>query len=333
MNHHTMNEACTHPKSIKFGGRRRQCVSCRVTWSVRAKKRGPKFGKRRIANLECTFIEKLTIAQQTKRSSVSKRGLAKRHAASLAMLADCPWPHEPPAGPLILVMDAIWFRKDDERRTVYLVGLRAVDEYTLHFLRPVLRSGNESQKQWQEVVREIPEETRRRILAVVSDSFSGAGAIAKEHKWVFQRCQAHLLLRLETICGDNKRTVSWREGRQTLKALMYALMNTRDAQKASKIADQLFILGQDKNGPLKLKMIVTETLHYLHEFRSCYLYPDLRLPATTNALENTNGRIRSLLNRSRGCRTPEALIKWITGFLWFNPIVTCRPKVPTELKR
>src|SRR3989338_3550206 len=135
MNHHTTNETCTHPKSIKFGGRRRQCVSCRATWSVRAKKRGPKFAKRRISDLEHTFVEKLTIVQQSKRASVSERGLAKRHAASLALLAERPWPHEPPAGSLILVMDAIWFKKDDERYTVYLMGLRAVGEDKLHFLR------------------------------------------------------------------------------------------------------------------------------------------------------------------------------------------------------
>lgn len=333
MNHHTTNEACTHPKSIKFGARRRQCVSCRATWTVKPKKRGPKPVKRRVASLEKTFVEKLTLVQQARRCTVSSDAFSKRHAASLAFLAEQPWPHEPPAGSLILVMDAIWFKKDDERYTVYLLGLRAVDEDTLHFLRPVLRSGNESQKQWQEIVRAISEETRKRILAIVSDSFTGAAAIAKEHHWVFQRCQAHLLLRLETFCGDNKRTVSWREGRQELKALMYALMNTPDETKAGRIADQLFLLGQDRECPLKLKMIVTETLRYLPEFRSCYLHPELRLPATTNALENTNGRIRSLLNRSRGCRTPESLIKWITGFLWFNPTVTCRPKVPTELKR
>lgn len=333
MNHHTTNEACTHPKSIKFGARRRQCSSCRATWTVRPKKRGPKSVKRRLVSLEKTFVEKLTLVQQARRSTVSSDALAKRHAASLVALIDRPWPHEPPAGSLILVMDAIWFKKDEERYTVYLTGLRAVGEDPLHFLRPVLRSGNESQKQWQEIVREIPEETRKRVLALVSDSFTGAAAIAREHRWIFQRCQAHLLLRLETLCGDNKRTVSWREGRQELKALMYALINTPDETKAGRIADQLFLLGQDRQCPLKLNMIVTETLRYLPEFRSCYLHPDLRLPATTNALENTNGRIRNLLNRARGCRTPESLIRWITGFLWFNPMVTCRPKVPTELKR
>jgi hypothetical protein len=246
---------------------------------------------------------------------VSVDALSKRHASSLALLEKRDWPHQIPEGSLILVMDAIWFKKDEERFTVYLMGLRAVDEDTLYFLRPVLRSGNESQKRWKEMIDGIPQDIRTRILAIVSDSFSGAGGIAKAHGWIFQRCQAHLLLRLETLCGDNKRTVSWREGRQELKALMYALMNTCDERKASKLADRLFTLGQDKECPHRLAMIVTETLRHLHEFRSCYLHPELRLPATTNALENTNGRIRNLLNRSRGCRTPDALIRWITGFL------------------
>lgn len=238
-----------------------------------------------------------------------------------------------PCGPLILVMDAIWFRKDDELNTVYLLGLRAINGEDLHFLRPLLRPGHESQKRWREVIDEIPEKVRKRILAIVSDSFSGAGGIAKEHGWIFQRCQAHLLLRLETMCGDNKRTVSFWEGRQELKRLAYALMNARSEVRARELADEFMRLGNHRDCPLRLRQIMTETLRYLYEYRACYLHPELRLPATTNALENTNGRVRSLLNRSRGCRTPESLIRWITGFLYFHPIVKCRPKLPTELKR
>lgn len=333
MKHDTMNEACKHTKSIKYGERRRQCVSCHATWRVRPKKRGPKPGKRRVSDLERTFIEKLTIAQQSKRASVNERGLAKRHAKSLALLAKRSWPHEPPSGMLVLVIDAMWFDTTLGKQTVYLMGLRSVMDDELHFLRPILRHGHESQKRWREVVAEIPEEAHERICAIVSDSFAGSGGIAKEHGWVFQRCQAHLLLRLSTLCGDNKRVVSWREGRQEVQHLMHALMNTRSEREASKIADRLFVLGQDRACPVRLRHIITETLRRLPEYRACYLHPELRLPATTNAIENTNGRIRALLNRSRGCRTPESLIQWITGFLWFHPTVKCRPKSPTELRR
>ena len=333
MKHDTTNEACKHVKTIRYGGRRRQCISCHATWRVRTKKRGPKSLKRRTLSLQKTFVDQYTLAQQARRSSVSARALAKRHAHSLVSLCERPWPHTVPRGPLILVMDAMWFRKDDELNTVYLLGLRAVAGDELHFLRPILRPGHESQKRWREVIDEIPTKVKRHISAIVSDSFAGAGGIAKEHNWIFQRCQAHLLLRLETMCGDNKRAVSWREGRQELKPLAYALKNTRDEIKAAGLADEFARLGDHRECPMKLLMIVTETLRYLHEYRACYLHPDLRLPATTNALENTNGRVRSLLNRSRGCRTPESLIRWITGFLYFHPMVKCRPKLPTELKR
>ena len=333
MKHHTTNEACRHAQSIKYGGRRRQCISCRATWTVRVKKRGPKAVKRRAANLTRTFVERLTIAQQSRRSAVSANGLAKRHARSLASLCARPWPHATPRGPLIMVMDAIWFRQGNILHTVYLFGLRKVADDTLHFLRPVLRPGHESQKWWRELIDEIPLSVRKRVVALVSDSFSGAGGIAKPYGWIFQRCQAHLLLRLETLCGDNKRTLGFWKGRQELKRLAYALMNTENETTVATLATAFSRIGSDPQCPSRLSQIVTETLRYLHQYRACYLHPEFRLPATTNAIENTNGRIRSVLNRSRGCRTPESLIRWITGFLWFNPTVACRPKLPTELKR
>ncbi len=333
MKHHTTNEACKHVKSIRYGGRRRQCTACHATWRVRTKKRGPKTAKRRLVNLERTFVERLTIAQQSKRACVQAKGLAKRHAYSLAMLSERPWPHEPPVGQLILAIDAMWFETVDGQQTVYLLGLRAVDADALCFLRPILQPGHESQKRWREIVGNMPWGVRERICAIVSDSFAGSGSLARTYGWVFQRCQAHLLLRLSTLCGDNKRVVSWREGRQAIQRLAHALMNTQDERDASEIADRLFVLGQDRRCPVRLRHIIVQTLRTLHEYRACYLHPDLRLPATTNALENTNGRIRSLLNRSRGCRTPESLIRWITGFLWFHPTVQCRPKLPTKLRR
>jgi len=333
MTENTAKPSCSHRRFKLNGGRRKKCLDCGATWTTRPKKRGRKPEKKRISALAKTFVDKLTIVQQANRSPASVGALAKRHAKSLALLAERPWPHQTPDGSLIIVIDAIWFRRDEERHTVYLMGLRAVSEDTLHFLRPILRPGNESQKQWQEIVREIPEETRRRIKAIVSDSFAGAGGLAREHGWIFQRCQAHLLLRLEGLCGDNKYAVSWRDGRQETKRLAYALMNTAIEVKAEKIADQFFAMAQDRRCPKRLRRTILETLRSLHEFRACYLHPNLRLPATTNAVENANGRIRSLLNRSRGYRTPESLIRWVVGFLWFHPTVACRPKVATELRR
>lgn len=333
MNHDTANSVCKHTKSIKFGGRRRQCVTCKQTWTVRAKKRGVKPRKNRVKDLEKTFVEKLTLVQQARRAHKSANAFSKQHAQTLTGLCDKPWPHTIPDGQLILVMDAIWFTLNEEPYTVYLTGFRQIHSDTLHFLPPILRPGYESQKQWREVLDIISEDVRHRICAVVSDSFSGAGGLAKKYGWIFQRCQAHLLLRLSTLCGDNKLAVSWREGRQEIQRLMHALMNTRDENKVSSLVEQLLTLGAHPQCPQRLRQIVKRTVRTLHEYRACYLHPELRLPATTNAVENTNGRIRSVLNRARGCRTPASLIHWITAFLWFHPTVKCRPKLPTEIKR
>jgi hypothetical protein len=110
-------------------------------------------------------------------------------------------------------MDAMWFDTVDGQQTVYLLGLRPVHDDQLCFLRPILRPGHESQKRWREVIEGMLPDVRERIYAVVSDSFAGSGGLAKKEGWIFQRCQAHLLLRLSTLCGNNKRVVSWREGR------------------------------------------------------------------------------------------------------------------------
>ncbi len=157
MKHDTTNEACKHTKSIKYGGRRRQCVLCRATWRVRSKRRGPKAMRCRVAALKKTFVQKLTLAQQAARGASSVGAFTKRHAASLAVLSDRPWPHKAPSGTLILVMDAMWFRKNQGMYTVYLFGLRSVHRDDLHFLRPILRYGYESQQRWREIIALIPE--------------------------------------------------------------------------------------------------------------------------------------------------------------------------------
>lgn len=333
MEYDTVNGACTHPKSIRFGGRRRQCISCKRTWTIRARKRGAKPRKHRVTDLTKTFVESLTLVQQSRRTSVGVKGLAKRHAHALTVLAAKAWPHTIPDGDLILVMDAVWFTFKGEQHIVYFLGLRKIEDVVLHFLPPILRPGNESQKEWREVIQGIPEDVRGRVRAVVSDSFSGSGGIAKQYGWIYQRCQAHLLIRLSTLCGDNKFAVSWREGRQEIKRLMHALMNARDPEKVPRIVEQLLVLSRNPRCPERLYQIVKRTVRTLHEFRACYLHPELRLPATTNAVENTNGRIRRMLSRARGCRTPASLIQWLTAFLWHHPTVKCRPKLPTEIRR
>jgi len=107
----------------------------------RSKKRARRPLRDELRTLKEHSSAKYTIVQRSDRSSLSANALAKRHAHSLANLCKQPWPHPIPRGRLILVMDAIWFKKDEDRHTVYLTGLRRVEDDTLHFLRPILRPG------------------------------------------------------------------------------------------------------------------------------------------------------------------------------------------------
>ena len=326
MPHDTTNSDCRHRTVHGHGPRRRRCVNCGKTWTIRAKRRGRKPRKHRTALVRRTFTHQQTL---TARAAVAKKGMdawRKRHAAALCILTDRPWPHTPPRGALILVLDALWHTVDGDAWTTYVLGLRAVDGADLVFLRPILRPGHESQEQWREVIGTIPKRTKQRIRAIVADSFAGVGAIADEEGWVLQRCHFHLLGKLATLCGNRKRRIVWWEERQQVQVLIRLVLCDGDERRVRRACHELRCLADEKRCPVRVRRIIRSTLRWRHDFRAYHEHPDLRLPATTNAVENMNGRLRSLLNRHRGLRTPSALERWVVAYIRFHPRMKCRPK-------
>lgn len=293
---------------------------------MRAKRRGPKPRKHRTATIERTFTERKTLIERAAGSNVGTSAWRKRHGIALRIFLDRPWPHRAPHGDLLLVLDALWHTVDGKPWTTYLLGLRSVDGEDLVFLRPILKPDHESHERWREVVGTIPERTRHRIRAMVADSFSGVEAIAAECGWILQRCHFHLLGKLATLCGNRKRRIAWWEGRQRTQVLIRRVIGDADVQRVQRARRELIHLTNDPHCPVRLRRIIRSTIRWLHDFRAWYEHPNLRLPATTNAMENMNGRLRSILNRSRGFRTPETLTRWITAYVWFHSRMKCRPK-------
>lgn len=209
MSYDTMNSDCGHMRVHGHGPRRRRCADCGVTWTMRAKRRGRKSRKRRVALVARTFTRPYPLTERARDSGTNTRVVQQRHAAALRVLTDRPWPHRLPSGDLILVCDALWHTVDGEEWTTYLVGLRAVHGEDIVFLRPILRPGHEAQEQWREIIGTIPKRTRQRIHAMVTDSFSGVGTIADAEGLVLQRCHFHLLGKLATLCGNRKRRITW----------------------------------------------------------------------------------------------------------------------------
>lgn len=326
MSHDTTNSDCRHARVYGHGPRRRRCADCGDAWTVRAKRRGPKPRKHRTATIERTFTERKTLTERAAGSNVGTDAWRKRHGLALRSFLDRPWPHRAPRGDLILVLDALWHVVDEDPWTTYLLGVRSVDGEDLIFLRPILKPDHESQEQWREVMSAIPERTRQRIHAMVADSFAGVEAIAEEHGWVLQRCHFHLLGRLATLCGNRKRALAWWEGRQRTQVLIRRVISDTDVPRVQRARYELIHLANDPRCPVRIRRIIRSTIRWLHDFRAWHEHPDLHLPTTTNAMENMNGRIRSLLNRSRGFRTPETLARWITAYVWCHPRMKCRPK-------
>lgn len=330
MPHDTTNSDCKHDRVHVHDTRRRKCVDCGATWTVRPKKRGPKPRKHRTAIVRRTFTHQQTLTARALASDVGTRAWQQRHAAALQLFISRPWPRRPPRGQLILVLDALWHTIDRAEWTTYLLGLRAVDGEDLVFLRPILRPGHESEEQWREVMDTIPKRTRRRIRAMVADSFAGVGAIADEEGWVLQRCHFHLLGKLATLCGNRKRRITWWKERQRTQVLIRRVLCETDEHRVRRACSELARLAQDARCPVRIRRIIRSTLRWRDDFRAWYEHPHLRLPSTTNAVENMNGRLRSLLNRHRGFRTPDALARWIIAYVWFHPRMKCRPKIPQK---
>lgn len=326
MPHDTANSDCRHARVHGHGPRRRRCADCGNTWTVRAKRRGPKPRKYRTATVERTFTKRKTLTERAAASDVGTDAWRKRHGIALRAFLSRPWPHRPSHGTLILVLDALWHMVDGKPWTTYLCGLRAVDGERLVFLRPILQPEYESQERWREVIDGIPERTKRRIRAMVADSFSGVEAITDEEGWVLQRCHFHLLGRLATLCGDRKRRIAWWEGRQRTRVLVRRILHDLNERRVRRACRELAHLANDTQCPVRIRRLIRSTLRWLHDFRACYEHPNLRLPATTNAIENMNGRLRGLLNRHRGLCTPESLERWIIAYIWLHPRMKCRPK-------
>lgn len=317
---------CAHRRTECHGGRRRHCVGCGATWTVRPRRRGPKPRPKRTESLERTFRDKLTLTQVARLRGRSITSVKTRQCGALEVALRQPWPVRIPSGQLILVSDGLWFTIGGERWVVYLCALRSVRGDRAVFLRPILKPGYECEERWREVLAVLPSNVARRISAWVSDSFTGVGTIATAEGWVLQRCHAHLLRRVADVIGTRKR-LRWLAGRRRAAARIRELISAENARPALR---SLRWLARDPACPTKVRGVIREAIRRCAEYRSYLTYPILNLPTTTNTVEGMNARLRELAGRSRGFRTSAALERWIIGFVRCNPYAACRPKNPQK---
>lgn len=317
---------CSHPVVHGHGKRRRRCVRCGATWTIWKKRQGRKPRKRRLESVAHAIRHRQSLTSRARRAHRTVSALSQRYAATLASLNRRPWSVRIPLGPLLLIIDALWFRFRGKRWTAYLMAVRGVNGEDAVFLRPVLRQEWESAEGWGRCIGAIPENTRNRIQALISDSIRGIEHIAADHGWMLQRCHFHLMSRLHVFLGSIKRRIRWRSGRRRAYQTVREIIATDDPVLTKKLIRRMRRYIVHPLCPKPYRHRLREVIRRLDEYRLYLRYPELNLPSTTNVMESMNSQIRGFLGRARGYRTPEALERWLVMFVRIQHTMKCRKK-------
>ena len=250
---------------------------------------------------------------------LSVSALHKRFQAALRWwLAHSP-PPAVPAGPLVLLIDAVWCSFAHQDWTVYLVAFKPLRESRAYFVDPLVLPGHESARAWTQVLQRLPPEVAPRIIAMVSDGFRGSHTLARRRGWLHQRCHFHLIAQLHARRGRHLRLPSEPEGATLYEAIRLALV-TDTPRVLRGLLRYLRATAAHPTCPRRVRMMVQGFLRHVDAFRTYQQYPALHLPTTTNVVESM---VRRLRDRMRTLPTPAAVQRWAVAAVRLRPILTC----------
>ena len=204
---------------------------------------------------------------------------------------------------------------------MYLMAVRPVNGRRATFLDPVLLNGRENYEDWSQVVGAIPERTKNRIVAMVSDGFRGSSRIARSYKWILQRCHFHLFSQLQVNRGRWKKLPNLKL-REQMCETMKKILATKT--HLAQYLNELIQLLNRRDCPRRLQAIGVELIRHHQEFRSYLNFPNLNLPNTTNSVESMNKIIRS---HGRHLRTPNSLLLRSICIIRMRKTIACKPKI------
>lgn len=301
------------------GGRRKQCINCRRTWSIRKKKCGRKRTRHTKYLLKRILIDGHTLAHEARNFRLRTVSIAARFATALRTFVSAP-PPTLPKGPYTLVVDGVYFKFRRKEWVLYQMALKPIRSKRMYFLAPVLITGRECMEAWEQVVDTIPSDTRKRIKALVSDGLRGFQGLASSNGWAHQRCHFHLLASL--VRGKGRRRYLTRGSSvrdQVLTAVRTMLADTPEWKRA-RSRNKLRQYATDSTCPAYVRKHISEFLEREDDFRAYLDHPELNLPTTTSAMESTGRIVRKA---TRTARTPESLKLRAVAFLRLKKSVTC----------
>jgi hypothetical protein len=320
------NSRCCRAKIYRFGPRRRQCSHCKPTWSIRKKRQGRKPRRARPGTLQAVLLDRRTLKTLAPRYGLTRQGLSRRFRRALRQFVSRPRRLRLPTGPLVLVLDGLYFRFRGKYWVLYLMGVKPCHQNRAVFLDPVLLPGRENLRRWSQAITTIPAHIHRRIRASVSDEISGIIRLGKSQSWIVQLCHFHLISRLQNCRGRRNRRLADRPLREALYQLTRQALDLPDGPDLETVLKELKHLVRQATGLRVMHMIVREFLRRIDHFRAYRKYPELDLPTTTGSVEAMGRRMRDLMGQTRSISSPHALQLWATALIRMRPTVMCNGK-------
>lgn len=315
-----MKSKCCNAKTIRFGGKRRQCIVCKNTWSIRPAKRGPKPRRKQCHYLKKVFGHGFKVKQLSLNSELSADAIYKVFAKSLNATVCQKRIIRIRGTKLILVIDAEWHYFKKELWTLYFLAIKSTKSQTVVILDPVLMRGKENAVDWNKIFNQLPKSIKQRIVALISDGIRGIETIADNNDWIIQRCHFHLLSALQKRRGKRASTPGRLVREEIYNSVKLALVDT-STRNLDILRKRLACLAKDSGCPKAMKMIVRDFLRRFHEYRAYLDYPKLHLPTTTNVMESVNSFVRE---RTMKINTPNSWHKWAIACTRIKSKFTCK---------
>lgn len=315
---------CCAARVRRFGPRRRQCVKCGRTWTIRPRKRGRPRHRMSPAVLRRVLVEGLTVRQlYSQHARVALPAYRYRFRQALRHLIARPAWQSIPRGPLVLLADGLWFEFNGIPWVLYLMALKSRSSSRAIFLDPVLLPGREGTGRWQKAMGTIPATVRRRVKAMVVDNLPGMHKIAAQQKWFLQLCHFHLLLKLQAQRGRVRYRLRGGAVREEIHRLIRQALELPDGRKLNAVVHRLRRLSKGDCGTERIQAMVREFLSSIPYYRTYLAHPDLGLPHTTNSVESMCRLLREMFRSSRAGSNPSSVLLWATALLRLRPTVVC----------
>lgn len=230
----------------------------------------------------------------------------------------------PEQGNLVLIADAIWYRINGMKYTIYVLLLRPRLGDEAVILPPTILQGHEDIAGWLVAVETIPDGMKARIGAIVCDGGTALVNLAYRNMWLLQRCQFHLLSAIQNYVTTGPRSKQLAFARRMMRLVTQAVTESSPTRAREALGELECIRSVSRSTGIR-RILRGLSLH-LSEYRTYLMHPKWRLPATSNTAESCIQCMRDLMYQCRGFRTKERLELWLRALAMHQKIIRCRPK-------